>query len=270
MAEKEYLLGANDTELQRLQFQHDVWKDITEGFFNRLNLKKGIRILDAGAGPGFVSLDLLERTGKESEITVLEPSELFINYLKSYSANKKITNFKFINDKVENIPLPDNYYDFIFLRWVIAFVADPELFLEKLTSSLAPGGIIAIQDYAYEGISLFPQGGAFDEIPDAVRKYYNSTGGDPYITTKIPKMFKNLGIELIDFKPNVLAGGPHSGVYEWANKFFSTHIQHMADKGIVTQDKADAMLNDWIEHRNSEDSIFFSPIVVDVAGKKSS
>lgn len=269
MSDKEYLLGANDAELQRLEFQHNVWKGITNGFFDRLTLQKGIRILDVGAGPGFVSIDLLERTGIESEITILEPSELFMNYIKEYSANKNITNFKFINDTVENTALPENYYDFIFLRWVIAFVANPELFLSKLVKSLAPNGVIAIQDYAYEGISLYPRGGAFDEIPDAVRKYYNSTGGDPYVTTKIPKLFKEQGITLIDFKPNVLAGGPASGVYEWANKFFSTHIQHMADKGIIPQDKADAMLADWIEHRNSEDSIFFSPIVVDVAGRKS-
>ncbi|RPI18398.1 MAG: methyltransferase domain-containing protein [Ignavibacteriae bacterium] len=268
MAEKEYLLGANDTELQRLQFQHNVWKKITDGFFDRLSLEKGIRILDVGAGPGFVSLDLLERTGKESEITVLEPSELFINYIKDFSLKNNISNFRFINNTVENTELPANYYDFIFLRWVIAFVAEPELFLAKLVKSLAPRGVIAIQDYAYEGISLYPRGGAFDNIPDAVRKYYNSTGGDPYITTKIPGMFKENGIKLIDFNPHILAGNPSSRVYEWANKFFSTHIQHMADKGIVDQKTADEMLTDWIEHRESEDSIFFSPIVVDVAGKK--
>lgn len=268
MSEKDYLLGANNAELQRLQFQHNVWKGITEGFFSRLNLQKGIKTLDAGAGPGFVSLDLLERTGTESEITILEPSELFINYIKDYAVKNKIDNFKFINDTVENADLSRGYYDFIYLRWVIAFAANRESFMAKLVNSLAPGGIIAIQDYAYEGISLYPRGGAFDEIPDTVKKYYNSTGGDPYVTTEIPKMFKKHGIELIDFTPNVLAGNPKSGVYEWANKFFSTHIQFMADKGIVPQEKADAMLADWIEHRKNEDSIFFSPIVVDVAGKK--
>jgi ubiquinone/menaquinone biosynthesis C-methylase UbiE len=269
MADKDYLLGANNSELQRLQFQHNVWKDVTNKFFGRLNLKQGIKILDAGAGPGFVSFDLLERCGEHSEITIMEPSDLFISHAKAYAKEKGITNFKFINDKVENTELPEGYYDLIFARWVIAFVPDAELFLSKLVNALAPGGIIAIQDYAYEGISLYPRGGAFEGIPDAVRKYYRSNGGDPYITASLPAMFKNLGMKLIDFTPNCLAGGPNSGVYEWANKFFSTHIQHMADKNIISQTEADEMLGDWIVHRKNPDAIFFSPIVVDVAGRKS-
>jgi hypothetical protein len=28
-------------------------------------------------------------------------------------------------------------------------------------------------------------------------------------------------------------------------------------------------LNDWVAHRSNPDAIFFSPLVVDVAGKKS-
>lgn len=265
---KDYLLGANDSELKRLQFQHNVWKDITDKFFDRLNLKQEIKILDVGAGPGFVSFDLFERTGGKSEITILEPSDLFIRHAEAYTKEKRINNFKFINDKVENTELFKEYYDLIFARWVIAFVPDAGLFLEKLVEALAPGGIIAIQDYAYEGISLFPQGGAFDRIPDAVRKYYRSTGGDPYVTTKIPALFKKYGLETVDFTPNCLAGGPQSGVYEWAHKFFSTHIQHMADKEIISQREADEMLADWMEHRDNPDAIFFSPIVVDTAGRK--
>ncbi len=269
MGNKDYLLGANDSELQRLQFQHNVWKGITDKFFDRLNLKQGIKILDAGAGPGFVSFDLLERTGSKSEITILEPSKLFFEHAGNYIKENGITNFKFINEIVENTELPDEYYDLIFARWVIAFVPDAEIFLSKLIKALAPGGIIAIQDYAYEGISLYPRGGAFEGIPDAVRKYYRSNGGDPYVTTKIPAIFRKFGMELIDFTPNCLAGEPQSGVYEWANKFFSTHIQHMADKEIISQKEADEMLADWVEHRNNPDAIFFSPIVVDAAGRKS-
>jgi hypothetical protein len=42
----------------------------------------------------------------------------------------------------------------------------------------------------------------------------------------------------------------------------------MADKGVISRKLADEMLADWIEHRKHPDSIFFSPIVVDVAGRK--
>lgn len=81
-------------------------------------------------------------------------------------------------------------------------------------------------------------------------------------------MFKDRGIELIDFTPICRAGNPESPVYKWANSFFKVHIHVMADKGVISQKLADEMLADWIEHRKNLDSIFFSPIVVDVAGRK--
>ncbi|HZV12664.1 MAG TPA: SAM-dependent methyltransferase, partial [Candidatus Kapabacteria bacterium] len=74
MSDKEYLLGINQTELERLQFQHGVWKKVTGGFLDRLGVQKGWKCLDAGAGPGFVSLDILERIGSNGEITLVEPS----------------------------------------------------------------------------------------------------------------------------------------------------------------------------------------------------
>ena len=262
MAEKEYLFGVNDAELQRLQVQHGVWKKITEDFFDRLNLHKGIKILDVGAGPGFVSIDLLERTGNKSEITVLEPSEYYLNHIKDYAGKNLINNFKYINNSLEKSELSENYYDFIFARWVITFALNPEAFLEKLIRALKPGGIIAVQDYAYEGISIYPRGGACDKIPDALRAYYYSSGGDPYVAAKIPKIFRENKVKLIDFKPNVQAGDSTSSVFEWANKFFVIQFQRMVDKGIISQELADSMQQDWIEHKNSEDSIFISPIVV--------
>jgi hypothetical protein len=34
----------------------------------------------------------------------------------------------------------------------------------------------------------------------------------------------------------------------------------------VSQQEGDAMLADWLVHRKNPDTLFFSPIVVDVAG----
>ncbi|HEV8537790.1 MAG TPA: hypothetical protein VGR15_02605, partial [Bacteroidota bacterium] len=151
-------------------------------------------------------------------------------------------------------------------RWVIGFVSDPEKFLMPLFEALRPGGIIALQDYVYEGLSLFPRGGAFEGMADAVRAYWRSGGGDPYIAARIPIIFKNHEVRLKEFTPNVLAGGPESGVMEWAHRFFSTHIQVMVDKGVITRERGDAMWSDWLAHRANPDAVFVSPIVCDVAG----
>ena len=176
------------------------------------------------------------------------------------------TNVKCIQGTAESADLPPHLYDLIFVRWVIAFVPDPEKFLLPLFNALRPGGIIAIQDYYYEGLSLFPRGGIWDTMPDVVRAYYRSGGGDAYVTGKIPALFRKHGIELTDLTPTCLSGGPTSGVMEWAHRFFSLHIPLMAEKGVISNEQADALTADWNSHRRNPDTVFFSPLVVDVAG----
>lgn len=262
----DYLLGVSQQELDRLQFQHGVWGPVTRKLFGRVGVKQGWRCLDVGAGPGFVSLDLRELVGETGEVTALDPSEFYLNWLTKHLAERGWKNVKCVQGTAEHTALPTRYYDFVFVRWVIAFVPDPEKFLTQLFAALRVGGVIAIQDYYYEGLSLFPRGGAWDAMPDIVRAYYRSGGGDTYVTAKIPAIFKKHGLELIDFTPTCLAGGPTSGVMEWAHRFFSTHTQLMADKGIISHDQADALLADWNAHRRNPETLFFSPLVVDVAG----
>ncbi len=264
----DYLLGVNRQELERLQFQHSVWGSVTRKFLNRLGVQKGWRCLDVGAGPGLVSIDLREMVGDTGEIVALEPSEFYLDWLRGQIREHRWSNVTCVRGTAEESTLPSGYYDLVFVRWVIAFVPDPEKFLARLFKALRPGGIIAIQDYYYEGLSLYPQGGPWDRMPDIVRAYYRSGGGDAYVTGKIPGIFARNGLSIVDFTPNCLAGGPTSGVMEWAHRFFSMHIPLMAGKGIVSQEQAQQLLTDWQAHRQQQDTLFFSPLVVDVAGRK--
>lgn len=267
---KDYILGVNKTELERLKFQHDVWKPVTDSFFDRLNIQKGWKCLDVGAGPGFVSMDLRERIGAKGKMTALEPSGMYLKYFKSEVKKRNWKNFEYLKGHLEDIPLKKNYYNLIYVRWVITFVPEPDKFLEKLVDALAPGGIVALQDYAYDTLLLYPTGGAFDIAPEVVKNYYIAGGGDPYIGARLPSLFKKNGLELIDYKPNCLAGGPESGVFQWGDKFFTGHIRNMVDKKVINKKTGDKMLADWINHRENPDSIFFSRIVVDAAGRKMS
>lgn len=266
--QEDYILGVNEFELERLGFQHKVWKEVTDGFWDRLCLKKGMKILDAGSGPGFAAFDLLDRTGETGEVTALEPSEMYLNYFRQECEKRNIKNAKFINGTAETAKLPQNYFDFIYSRWVIGFVPNPDLFIEKLAGSLAPGGVIAIEDYAFTRLFLYPQGGDYEKASPAVMKFWQSQGGDLCIAPRIPAIFQKHGLKLIDFHPNCIAGGPETGIFEWHNRFLTQHVPVMVEKGFLSKEDGEAVLIDWEKHKKNPESIFFSPLVVDAAGKK--
>jgi len=268
MAESEYILGISQEELERLRFQHGVWKNVTEKFFDRIGVAKRWNCLDVGAGPGFVSMDLRERVGESGSVTALEPAQYYLDYFKDEAQKLGWKNIHFIRGTAETAKLPHEEYDFIFVRWVIGFVPDPEQFILNLLPSLKKGGVIAIQDYLYSGLGLYPKGGAFDNALDVVIKHWAAGGGDAFIAAKIPTIFRKHGLELIDYSPQCLAGGPNSNVIEWAHKFFTRHMHLMVASGATTKEMGDAMLEDWYAHRKNPDTIFCSPIVVDMAGRK--
>ena len=261
-----YLLGVNEAELERLRFQQTVWGPVTNKLFDRINIQRGWKCLDVGAGPGLVTVELHERVGEVGEVTALEPGNYYCDVFANEVAARNWKNVEILTGTAEEANLPRGYYDLIFARWVASFVPNVEKFLAPLVAALRPGGTIAIQDYYYEGLSLYPHGGAWDKMPEIVRAFYRVGSGDPYITGKLPALFRKHGIRLVDYTPNCLAGGPTSGVFEWAGRFFSTHVPLMAERGVITREEADALQADWDAHRKNPDALLFSPIVVDVAG----
>ncbi len=266
--EKEYILGINNEELERLRFQHGVWKSVSDAFFAKIGVGDGWKCLDVGSGPGFVSVDLCQRVGESGEVTALEPAQYYLDYFKEESDKRGWKNTKYIQGSAETAELPKDHFELIFVRWVIGFVPDPEKFIVNLLPSLKKGGVIAIQDYLYSGLGLYPKGGAFDHALDMVIKHWAVSGGDAFVAAKIPAIFRKHGLEMIDYSPHCLAGGPDSDVIEWADKFFTKHMQLMVDSGATTKEMGDTMLEDWYTHRKNPDAIFCSPIVVDMAGRK--
>lgn len=265
---QEYLLGANKAELARLQFQHEVWKTVTESFFDRLNVGTGWHCLDVGAGPGFVASDLRDRVGEQGSVTILEPSKFYVETFRNTTKEHGWANVECILGTAETMELPKETYDLIFVRWVVSFVPDLDRFFANLLASLKPGGVIAFQDYYYEGLSLFPRG-AFNSVADIMRSYYRSNGGNAYVAAEIPGLFRRHNIKLKEFTPHSLSGGYDSDITEWAGRFFTMHLPIMVEKGFITKDQCDAILGDWNAQRMNPDMVFFSPIVVDVAGIKS-
>jgi SAM-dependent methyltransferase len=265
--DEDYLLGANNAEVDRLHFQHGVWRHVTNVFFDRLGVAPGWRCLDVGAGPGFVAEDLRERVGERGEVMLLEPSGLFLKKAGETVKSKDWQNVVLLQGTAEEERLPGKHFDLVFARWVIAFVPDPKRFLTNLLRSLKPGGILALQDYWYEGLSLYPRGGAFDRVPDVVRAYYRSSGGDAYATGTANSLFRQMGLTVVDLKSNQLCGDPQSLAAEWMHRFFVPHLPLMAQKGLVSDEECGRMLEDWHAHRANPEALFFTPLVVDLAAQ---
>ena len=264
----EYVLGANDKELARLTLQQEVWGGVTERFLDRVGVKSGARVLDVGCGPGLVIESLRRRVGPAGRIDALDQSAMWHQHLQRTARDKEWGNVRLMDARIEDAALDDGAYDLVFARWTLSFMPDVGAIVKRLAKALKPGGVLAVEDYNHEGISLFPESEGFKAVVWATRRLYGSRGGDIWVATRLPKVFADAGLALVDYTPNAIAGGPSSGAFRWADAFFPPHSEQMVAAGLLTAKDRAQFLSEWEERKRDPTSVFFSPIVVDAAGRK--
>jgi len=134
----DYPLGTDPLELERLRFQHEVWSPVTDAFFERIGVKPGMRVLDLGCGPGFVSLDLAQRVGPTGEVVALDEARHWTEWLALKAMERGLANVTTVCARIQDADLPPASFDLVFSRWVFSFLSDPSSVAQMLVRSLKP------------------------------------------------------------------------------------------------------------------------------------
>ncbi len=263
-----YILGDSDFEVKRLAFQAKVWEDMTEGLFDRLGVGPGWRCLEVGPGTGTVFLPLAKRVGPRGEAHGVERSPEFAAYLERKIRRGKLSQAKVIRSELLSADLPRAHYDLIFARWVFIFLPEVERHLAKLREALKPGGLIAIEDYHRTGVGLYPKPRHWDDVMRADTAWFASQGGDISVAGRLPALFKRAGFELVEVVPNVKTGTPASPVWTWAESYFLKYLDQMARFAPLDAAKARRFRADWLKAKRDPTSLFISPAILDVVGRR--
>jgi 2-polyprenyl-3-methyl-5-hydroxy-6-metoxy-1,4-benzoquinol methylase len=96
------------------------------------------RVLDIGAGHGWIAQSMSEQSIEIAAYDFIEPDSVNANQILSRQVNFPISRFLGIDDVT-------NQYDLIFLNHVLEHVADPINFLKIISDKLKLGGIIYIE-----------------------------------------------------------------------------------------------------------------------------
>ena len=85
---------------------------------------------------------------------------------------------------------------------------------------------------------------------------------------RLPQFYADLGLDLVAVEPFCKAGPPDHGAFRWAERFFRQHVQRLVDDGVLTEQERDASFEAWDEARRTPGAVFFSPLVVNVVGRR--
>src|ERR1051325_11478356 len=202
--EKDYVLGTDVAELERLGLQHQLWLAQAADAWERAGFRRGQKLLDVGCGPGFATIDLAQRVGPRGKVVAMDSSERFLAHLEALVKARGLANIRVAQGSVERLAIGESGFDGAYARWVLCFVRRPAAVLRQVARRLKRGGVFVIQDYYnYEHLVVAPQSEAFRRVFRAVHESWVARGGDPDIGCKLPGLLHREGFEVREIVPHV-------------------------------------------------------------------
>ena len=267
--EKEYVLGTDSAELERLGLQHQLWSEYAARGWERAGFQRGMKLLDVGCGPGFATFDLAQRVGPRGKIVAVDISKRFLAHLDAQAAARGIRNIVTALGTVEKLPVPERGFDGAYARWVLCFVRKPEAVLAGVKDRLRKGGLFLIQDYfRYEGITVAPDAEIFRRIFRAVNESWRVRGGDPDIGCKLPGLLVRGGFKVRDIRPIVRLARPGSTLWNWPDSFFDIYLPTLVKMRLITAAHERAFRRAWAERSRDPSAFFTSPPMVEIIAEK--
>jgi len=101
-------------------------------------LRAGQRLLDVGCGTGLVALEAVKILGTAENITCLDPSDGML------SVAKLKLNARFLQGRAEEIPLPDESFDFLTMGYALRHVTSLDQAFHEYHRVLARGGKVLL------------------------------------------------------------------------------------------------------------------------------
>jgi ubiquinone/menaquinone biosynthesis C-methylase UbiE len=118
----------------------------TQSTIERLALSSGMYVLDAGCGPGRLTLPMAKKISPQGEVTALDIQEGMLLEAQKRAREAGITNIRFLQVALGQGTLEHNYFDRAVLVTVLGEIPDREAALSEIFGSLKSGGILLVEE----------------------------------------------------------------------------------------------------------------------------
>jgi len=267
--ERDYVLGTHEDELERLGVQHRAWRDVVLDCWGNAGVTAGSRVLDVGAGPGYATADLAEIVGRTGKVVAVERSTNFVNALNHTIQARSLSNVEVHELDLMNDDLPKGPFDFSWCRWVLCFVSDPNVVVQKISNALRPGGRAIFHEYGhYTTWRFVPPRASHEEFRNHVVASWRGSGGDPDTGLRLPVWLKNNGFGVRSIVPRIFCIQPSDYMWQWPAQFIQVHLLRLQELGQIDSAFADRVLADPAAAEREAPSFMMTPLVLEIVAEK--
>ncbi len=154
----------------------------------------GFHVLDAGCGPGTITLGLARRLGLGHVTGVDVEDSQFAASIEE--ARQQGLNLTFRKADIYRLPFEDESFDAVFSHAVLQHLADPLAALAELRRVLKPKGLIGIRASDLGGMLIDSEPGGLVEQLTSYFARLREGHGDSCVGRKLPRLLNGLGFNV--------------------------------------------------------------------------
>jgi ubiquinone/menaquinone biosynthesis C-methylase UbiE len=111
-----------------------------------LDIRPGMSVLDAGCGPGRLTIPMAHRVGPKGEVTAMDLQEGMLREVQDRARQAKLNNIRFLRAGIGEGKLERDRFDRVVLITVLGEIPDREAALHEIFAALRPGGILLVEE----------------------------------------------------------------------------------------------------------------------------
>lgn len=118
-----------------------------ETLIDHLNLAPGMRVLDAGCGPGRLTIPVSEKVGPAGEVVALDTQEAMLERLRRRLARTNVGNVRPVLGQLGTGDLCESAaYDRVILAMTLGEIRERDRALREIYAALKSGGLLSITE----------------------------------------------------------------------------------------------------------------------------
>ena len=209
-------------------------------------LRPGLDLLDVGAGPGTITVDLARRVAP-GQVSALELGEAAASVTREGVAG---TDVRVLVGDVHALDLPKASFDVVHAHQVLQHVPEPVRALREMARVTRRGGTVAVRDTDYSAFTWWPRLPELDTWLDLYVRAARANGGEPDAGRRLLSWAHAAGLQQVEPSASVWClATPEDRAWwggMWADRILTSAIAtQLLDAGWASREDLEGISAAW-------------------------
>lgn len=229
-------------ELDRLRGLEALFDEDSMHHMRGLGLAPGWQCLEVGCGAGGIASRFADAVGDSGHVVALDLDTRFVD-------GQERRNLEVRRQDLMAGPLEAGVFDLVHARAVLEYIPDRQQALERMASTLHPGGWVVVEGFDFGGPMSAVLAGyvdpgedtaLFERLFDAYAQVFEKTGADPHCGRQLIHWLRGAGLEQVGgaMHAPLVAGGKAA--------FFNGSVEYvrkaLVGTGLLSDDEVERVL----------------------------